>query len=78
MKIAYITYSGVVNYSAANGFSEHLDLLPYLRQKGLDIEQEIWDDPGVDWGKYDVALLKTPWDYHRKIGEFRETISYSR
>lgn len=70
MKIAYITYSGVVKYSAANGFSEHLDLLPYLRQKGLDIEQQIWNDPGVDWGKYEVALLKTPWDYHQKIGEF--------
>ena len=70
MKIAYITYSGVVKYSAANGFSEHLDLLPYLRQKGLDIEQQIWDDPGVDWGKYDVAVLKTPWDYHQKIGAF--------
>jgi len=71
MKIAYITYSGVVKYSAANGFSEHLDLVPYLRQKGLDIEQAIWDDPGVDWAKYDVALLKTPWDYHRKIEAFK-------
>lgn len=70
MKIAYITYSGVVKYSAANGFSEHLDLLPYLRRKGFDIEQQIWNDPGVEWGKYDVALLKTPWDYHQKIGEF--------
>lgn len=71
MKIAYITYSGVVKYSAANGFSEHLDLVPYLRQKGLDIEPAIWDDPGVDWAKYDVALLKTPWDYHRKIEAFK-------
>jgi len=70
MKIAYITYSGVVKYSAANGFSEHLDLLPYLRNKGFDIEQQIWDDLAVDWSTYDVALLKTPWDYHQKIEEF--------
>lgn len=70
MKIAYITYSGVVKYSAANGFSEHLDLVPYLQQKGLDIEQAIWDDPAVDWAEYDVAVLKTPWDYHQKIEAF--------
>lgn len=71
MKIAFITYNGVVKYSAANGFNEHLDLLPYLRQKGLDIELQIWDDPGVDWAAYDVAILKTPWDYHQKIEAFR-------
>jgi glutathione synthase/RimK-type ligase-like ATP-grasp enzyme len=71
MKIAYITYGGAVKYSAANGFNEHLDLLPYLQGKGFDITQEIWDDPAVNWGDYDVALLKTPWDYHEKIEEFK-------
>jgi glutathione synthase/RimK-type ligase-like ATP-grasp enzyme len=70
MRIAFITYSGAVKYSAANGFNEHKDLLPYLRSKGLDIEQEIWDDPAVKWSEYDVALLKTPWDYHEKIEAF--------
>jgi hypothetical protein len=70
MKIAYIIHSGAVRYSAANGFSEHLDLVPFLMQKGLDIEQAIWDDPEVDWAKYDVAVLKTPWDYHQKIEAF--------
>ncbi|MDQ0638431.1 glutathione synthase/RimK-type ligase-like ATP-grasp enzyme [Pedobacter sp. W3I1] len=32
---------------------------------------QIWDDPLVDWEKYDVALLKTPWDYHQKFGQFK-------
>ena len=71
MKIACIIHSGVVRYTAANGFNEHLDLLPYLRERGIDIEQQIWDDPNVDWAAYDVALLKTPWDYHQKIDAFR-------
>lgn len=70
MKIAYITYSGNIRYTAANGFNEYDDLLPYLQQKGLDITAEIWDDPGVNWKQYDVALLKTPWDYHEKIDAF--------
>ena len=71
MKIALITYRGVVRYSAANGFNEYSDILPYLQSKGLDIRQEIWDDPAVDWASYDVALLKTPWDYHQKVEAFR-------
>ncbi len=70
MKIAYITYGGAVKYAAANGFNEYLDLLPYLQHKGLHIEKQIWNDPAVNWQQYDVALLKTPWDYHEKIDEF--------
>lgn len=71
MKIAYITYAGEIRYSAANGFNEMSDLLPFLQNKGLDIEAAIWDDPTVDWTKYDVAILKTPWDYHQKIDAFK-------
>lgn len=71
MKIAYIKHSGPINYTAANGFNEGTDLLPYLKAKGLDITAEIWDDPNVNWAQYDIALLKTPWDYHRKIDSFK-------
>ncbi|WP_343671080.1 hypothetical protein [Chitinophaga sp.] len=71
MKIAYITYAGDIRYSAANGFNEYNDVLPFLQNKGLDIEPAIWDDPAVDWTRYDVALLKTPWDYHQKIDAFK-------
>lgn len=71
MKIAYITYAGAIRYSAANGFNEYNDVLPWLQQKGLDITAVVWDDPTVDWTQYDVALLKTPWDYHEKIDAFK-------
>lgn len=71
MKIAYITYDGVMKYTSANNFNEIEDLLPFLQHKGLDITAEVWNDPRVDWTKYDVALLKTPWDYHHKFDEFK-------
>lgn len=71
MKIAYITYDGVMKYTSANNFNEIEDLLPLLQNKGLDITAEVWDDPLVDWTKYDVALLKTPWDYHQKFPQFK-------
>ncbi|MFT3747357.1 MAG: hypothetical protein QM768_03535 [Agriterribacter sp.] len=70
MKIAYIVYSGAVKYLPANNFNEIEDLLPFLQHKGLNITAEIWDNPAVDWKKYDVMLLKTPWDYHEKYTQF--------
>jgi hypothetical protein len=70
MKIAYITYSGALKYGTANNFNENEDLLPFLQHKGLDIVAEVWDDPEVNWAKYDIALLKTPWDYHEKFEQF--------
>ncbi|MDJ1469373.1 ATP-grasp domain-containing protein [Xanthocytophaga flava] len=71
MKIAFITYEGSVKYTAANGFDEIQDLLPFLQSKGIDIQYEIWDNPEVDWTVYDVALLRMPWDYHQKFDEFK-------
>ncbi len=29
-----------------------------------------WDDPGVDWSRFDAAVIRSPWDYHRRHGEF--------
>jgi glutathione synthase/RimK-type ligase-like ATP-grasp enzyme len=76
MKIAYITYSGALKYAKANDFNENEDLFPFLQNKGLDITSEIWDDPQVDWAKYDVALLKTPWDYHQKFEHFNRWLDH--
>lgn len=71
MKIAYIVYSGAVKYLPANNFNEIEDLLPFLQHKGLNITAEIWDDPAADWKKYDIVLLKMPWDYHEKYTQFK-------
>ncbi|MGY0035395.1 hypothetical protein [Pedobacter sp. NJ-S-72] len=30
----------------------------------------IWNDPEVNWGNYDLAILKTPWDYHDHFADF--------
>ena len=76
MKIAYITYSGTPSYTAAYNFSEVHDLIPFLQGKGLDIQPEIWDDPTVDWSRYQVALLKMPWDYHRKFEAFKQWLDH--
>lgn len=34
-----------------------------LTAQGLDTAWEVWDDPAVDWGAYDLVLVRSPWDY---------------
>src|SRR4051812_8805086 len=68
MKIAYICWQTEPKY--ADEEIENNDLLLFLKKKGLDIHKEIWTDKDVNWGSYDLAVLKAPWDYHEKIDLF--------
>ncbi|HYK77825.1 MAG TPA: hypothetical protein VEV16_12680 [Daejeonella sp.] len=69
MKIAYVTYEDQGKY-ASGVENEDTKLLDFLQQQGLDIHQEIWTDPQVNWADYDLAILKSPWDYFDKIDQF--------
>jgi glutathione synthase/RimK-type ligase-like ATP-grasp enzyme len=70
MKIAYICYQNKGKYSAGVYHDEEALLLEFLQGKGLHIERQIWNDTAVNWGQYDLAILKSPWDYHEHIKEF--------
>ncbi len=41
-----------------------------LAAAGLTAEVVVWDDPGVDWARYDAALLRSVWDYVPRYGDF--------
>jgi O-ureido-D-serine cyclo-ligase len=41
-----------------------------LAEGGVTAEVPCWDDPGVDWSRYDAALLRSTWDYVDRIDEF--------
>lgn len=45
-------------------------LLASLRAEGAEAEPAIWDDPAIDWGRYALAVLRSPWDYSRRRDEF--------
>lgn len=45
-------------------------ILAGLHARGLDAEATIWDDPQIDWQGFDVVLLRSVWDYHRRWEEF--------
>lgn len=68
MRFAYIVYAPGGDYSFAD--VEHNGLLDFLKQKGLDISKEDWDDERVDWKQYQCIILKSPWDYVEKMELF--------
>lgn len=41
-----------------------------LTRRGHEVTAAIWDDPKVDWRGFDVAVLRSPWDYHLRRDEF--------
>jgi len=41
-----------------------------LRALGTRVDTPCWDDPDVDWGSYDVAVLRSTWDYVDRLDEF--------
>ena len=48
--------------------------LPYLSRalgdRGIITEVVDWDNASVDWSRYSMAIVRSPWDYHRRYPEF--------
>lgn len=64
-KLAWVSALG------ARGFDEDEDLaVPALRRAGLDVDVVSWDDPAVSWADYDRAVLRSTWDYARRLEDF--------
>ena len=70
MKIALVTYLDKGAYHAIDVSNEDEKLIEFLRSKDLDIKMEIWNNPDVDWEAYDLAIVKSPWDYFDLINDF--------
>ncbi|WP_394434377.1 ATP-grasp domain-containing protein [Streptomyces sp. SGAir0957] len=41
-----------------------------LERGGADVTVACWDDPEVDWGSYDLAVIRSTWDYSWRRDEF--------
>lgn len=70
MKIALITYLDKGSYDTTTVESEDDKLLYFLKEKGLTIDLVIWNNPHINWEDYQVAILKSPWDYFDLIEDF--------
>jgi glutathione synthase/RimK-type ligase-like ATP-grasp enzyme len=45
-------------------------LVDALDERGVEVSQPRWDDPDVDWDGFDVAVVRTTWDYPQRRDEF--------
>jgi len=62
---------GLVTARPARGLDEDEPPLNMALQKaGCEVEIAEWDDPKVDWGSFDAALLRSAWDYAERVTEF--------
>jgi glutathione synthase/RimK-type ligase-like ATP-grasp enzyme len=65
MKIALVT--------AIAAFALDEDLAPLqhaLQSAGMEAPIVAWDDPTVSWSRFDLVLLRSPWDYTERLSEF--------
>lgn len=43
-----------------------------LAARGIDHRVIDWDDARADWSEFDLVVVRSPWDYWRRHGEFLE------
>ncbi len=66
-----MTRVALVTAKAALGTDIDLaPLLDALAGRAIDADAPCWDDPSVVWGDYDLAVLRSPWDYVPRYEEF--------
>ncbi len=50
-------------------------LVSALGKQGIPAVPAVWDSPDVEWGDFQGVLVRSCWDYHRRLPEFLEWIA---
>lgn len=51
--------------------NEDKKLLETLNNHGWTAEAKDWKNQSADWSSYDLVILKSPYDYHNRLEEFK-------
>jgi hypothetical protein len=65
MRVALVTYRALPDLDP-----DDRPLREALAGRGHDPHAAVWDDPAVDWSSFDVAMLRSTWDYFHRRDEF--------
>jgi hypothetical protein len=67
-----LAHVALITAAAARNLDEDLPPLEQALRALPDIQISIvnWDDPEVDWSRFDLALLRSAWDYSLRLDEF--------
>lgn len=61
----------LVTTHEARGHDKDLGILSRaLDASGAKWEIVDWDDQHADWSRFSIAVLRSTWDYHERLGEF--------
>jgi glutathione synthase/RimK-type ligase-like ATP-grasp enzyme len=63
--VAFVTCSALPDLED----DDRLTFAP-LAARGIDVTPAVWDDPEVDWSGFDLAVLRSTWDYPSRRDEF--------
>lgn len=64
-RIAFVTHAGRPDLAEDDRLAA-----AELARQGAAVEAAAWDDPRVDWSGFDRIVLRSCWDYHRRLPEF--------
>ena len=65
MRVALVTCAEVADLEA----DDRLVIAP-LAARGVHAEPAVWDSADVHWSGYDLAVLRSTWDYPRRYQQF--------
>jgi O-ureido-D-serine cyclo-ligase len=66
----------LVTASAALGADADLEpLVDALDRRGITADAPCWDDDTVRWDGYELAVLRSPWDYVPRYAEFLDWLA---
>lgn len=65
MQVALVTGGGPDFITEVDG-----PLTAALQRQGVAVHAPRWDDAAVDWSRFDLALVRTTWDYTARRDEF--------
>ena len=69
-RIAIATYDGAPGLAP-----DDQTILPALDAEGIDGEAAVWSNRSVPWDSFDAVLIRSCWDYHLHIAEFRDWLA---
>jgi hypothetical protein len=49
---------------------EDLHLIHALHRRGIEATHAAWDDPQVNWSSFTLVVVRSPWDYPQRLGDF--------
>lgn len=63
--IAFVTYKKFPELSESD-----ILLVEWFKKIEYEAVSTPWDDPQIDWKKFDYVIIRSCWDYHERIDEF--------